>query len=608
MKLIKWLVIAILLLVAVPALYLTLFFSADDLKPLLVEKVKTQTGRELVISEPLAWQFFPSVGIKLGGVSLSNPDGFTEKTMASVKVAVAEVKLMPLLSRDIQIDELRLEGASLNLVTTKQGKSSFDGLTGNGKEAGQESGGAPALSGFSIGGIIIRDTAINLIDEGKGSKQSLVLESLTLDAFTPGKASELEFAFRAQSADMSLSGKGDTQLLVSSALDAVSLDGLSLDVTAKGEALPKGELALALAGSAKVALESKTAQLVLEKLNLAELGAKGELSVDYGRKVPFIDAKLALGATDVAALLGESEPADANAKAKANANAGSEGAASAKEPDLSALKAVDAKLDLSIESVKVAGLTTTDWQVAADLNGGVLKVSKLAASLYGGKLDASASLDGRQRPVHYSFNKQLLGVQIRPLLMALAEVDMLEGLATFSVQGKGVGLLPERLKKELSGNGRFEITDGALHGVNVAQMIRSAQAKLKGDMSSAAPQEQKTDFSALTGTLVIGGGKVHNPDLLMLSPLLRISGRGDAYLLDETLDYRLATKVVGSLEGQGGSSALSGVEIPLIINGGFTEPKFALDTEALMKGQLKQETDKLKDKLKDSLFNKLGGN
>lgn len=603
MKLIKWIFAGIAAIAVLVVLYITLIFDPNDFKPMLVDAVKEQTGRELVIEEPLSWQFFPSIGIRLAGVSLSNPEGFKEAHMMAVKEVVAEVKLLPLLSRDVQIDQLRLDGAKLTLVTTKQGKSSLDGLTGNtastDKPADAKQG--PGLNAISIGGINISDTSITLIDEAAGSSQTFTLSSLTLGEFTPGKAAPLAFAFGADLPDMKVKGEGEATLTVSEALNALSLAGLNLEVNAQGDSLPKGAVKVEFVGGADVALEAKTAKLTVDKLSLMDIEGKGAIAANYGKKVPFVDVELAFGAIDVDAILG-TEKSETKADTATTAPA-------QKEPDLSGMKAVDAKLKLDIAAVKVAGLSTADWALRANLAGGVLKVDELKASLYGGKVGASATLDGRKVPAVYSFNKAITGVQILPLLKDAAEVDLLAGTANFDIQGKGAGLLADSIKRNLNANGKFEVADGALYGVNVPQMIRDAQAKLKGDLNAAAGgEEKKTDFSSLTGSLNIAAGKANNPDLLMLSPLLRISGQGGADLMAETLDYKLATKVVGSLEGQGGDTALAGIEIPLAITGSFTEPKFALDTEALLKGQLKGETDKLKDKLKDSLFKKLGGN
>ncbi|MBL4816162.1 MAG: AsmA family protein, partial [Shewanella sp.] len=201
------------------------------------------------------------------------------------------------------------------------------------------------------------------------------------------------------------------------------------------------------------------------------------------------------------------------------------------------------------------------------------------------------------------------GVQVRELLKDAADVDLLAGTANFSVKGKGRSLLVDNIKKNIAAKGKFEIADGALYGVNIPQMIREAQAKLSGGSSSTNSSEKKTDFTSMTGSFSVVKGVVSNPDLLMSSPLIRLSGAGTANIISEALDYQLTTAVVGSLEGQGGGDKdlLYGIEIPFLITGTMSEPKFALDTAGLFDAKLKQEVEKVQDKLKDSLLKRLGG-
>ncbi|MCA1895752.1 AsmA family protein, partial [Shewanella putrefaciens] len=116
MKLIKWFLAILVTLALLVTLYLTVFFDPNDFKPEIVNAVKKQTGRELVIADDLSWTFFPALGINLGGISLSNPEGFTPKSMLDVNKAVAEVALIPLFRKEIQVAQLSLDGANINLV------------------------------------------------------------------------------------------------------------------------------------------------------------------------------------------------------------------------------------------------------------------------------------------------------------------------------------------------------------------------------------------------------------------------------------------------------------------------------------------------------------
>lgn len=606
MKLIKWFLAILVTLVLVVTLYLTVFFDPNDFKPEIVNAVKKQTGRELVISDDLSWTFFPTIGINLGGISLSNPEGFTPKSMVEVNKAIAEVALMPLLSKEIEIAQVSLDGAKINLVTRKNGSSSLDGLTGDsdGKSSpSTETTSKTQPASIEVGGVSITNTQINMIDEAKGLTQTFTLDSFTLGAFSLDKFAPIAYEFTASLAEMKVSSKGEGEVKLSRDFNQLVIDKFNIDTVIEGDSIPNKKVITTISLNTQIALDKKQLSADIVKLSAADMSASGQLALNYGAKVPQIDADFQVGDIDLDALMPTTETSEGTAKTAQTTTA------KASEPDLSALKSLDMKLKLAVKSIKVANLSTQNWLLDLGIKGGVVDLKQLTADLYQGKLLVNAQVDARQGVASYQFDKQVTGVQVRPLLQDLAEVDLLAGTANINIKGKGKSLIPEQLKKNLLANGRFDITDGALYGVNIPQMIRSAQAKLKGDLSAETKEERKTDFSSLTGNFSVEDGIATNPDLAMSSPLLRLAGKGNANILTETLDYKLTTSLVNSLKGQGGSEkdALVGIDIPLAITGTFQKPEYALDTQALLNNQLKEETDKAKEKLKDSLLKKLGG-
>ncbi|MDT3282451.1 AsmA family protein [Shewanella scandinavica] len=606
MKFIKWLLALVVTLILLVTVYLTVFFDPNDFKPEIVDAVKKQTGRELVITDDLSWTFFPVIGINLGGVSLSNPEGFTPKAMLEVNKAIAEVALMPLFSQQIEIAELSLDGATINLVTRKNGTSSFDGLSGdNSKKAATpaaETSSNAKLNDINIGGISITNTQINMIDEAKKQTQVFTLKSFTLGEFALDTFAPIAFEFSATMPDMTVSSEGKGELKLSRDFTQLVVNGLKIDTVVEGESIPNKKLETSISLATQIALDKQQLSVDIVQLTAASITAAGKVGLNYATKIPQINADFQVGDIDLDTLLPKTETAAATEQAPADSTP-------AVEPDLSALKQLDVKLKLTVKSIKVANLSTQNWLMDVGIKNGVLDLTKLNADLYQGKLLVSAQVDARQAVASYQFDKKVTGVQIRPLLKDAADVDLLAGTANFDVKGKGKSLIPEQLKKNLLANGHFDINDGALYGVNIPQMIRSAQAKLKGDLSPETKEERKTDFSSLSGSFSLDNGVATNPDLAMSSPLLRLAGKGTANLLTEALDYRLTTSLVNSLKGQGGSDkdALAGIDIPLAITGTFQKPEYALDTKALLNNQLKEETDKAKEKLKDSLLKKLGG-
>ena len=199
-----------------------------------------------------------------------------------------------------------------------------------------------------------------------------------------------------------------------------------------------------------------------------------------------------------------------------------------------------------------------------------------------------------------------------PLLLDLTGNDRLQGKADVTAKFTGTGITPNELKSSVSGRATFTFTDGSVKGVNIASLIRNAQAKLKG---LPAPQDNlpnQTDFAELKGTANVTNGLVVNDDLLLQSPFLRISGKGQTHLAEETIDYTLTTKLVGSLEGQGGKSLeeLKGVAIPVRVGGTYSKPTYVPDLGAALseaaKAKVEEKVEEQKDKLKEKIEEKIG--
>jgi AsmA protein len=125
-------------------------------------------------------------------------------------------------------------------------------------------------------------------------------------------------------------------------------------------------------------------------------------------------------------------------------------------------------------------------------------------------------------------------------------------------------------------NGRLAATfaEGAVEGINLAQRLRVAQAKLTGDEVDEAAEVRRTDFSVLRFAAEIRDGVVHAKELDLRAPLLRVSGDGRLDLGTRDLDYTARVLVTGTLKGQGGAAAgdLRGLEVPIRLTGPVTGP------------------------------------
>jgi len=250
---------------------------------------------------------------------------------------------------------------------------------------------------------------------------------------------------------------------------------------------------------------------------------------------------------------------------------------------------------LDIQRLKIRGANLSDVKLKMNAKNGVIRVDPFSMKLYEGGLGGTLSLDVRKDTPRVQTAHRLEKVQAGPLLKDLGYTDRLEGLMNFTGDFALTGTKPEEVKKTLNGSGRFAFTDGAIVGFDIAQMVRNVGAVL----GLSEKQKQRTEFSELKGNFTITNGLIDNPMTFLGSPLLRIEGKGKIDLPNETINYRVEPKVVGTLQGQGDSGSRSDLLVPIVISGTFADPKFRPDLSGLAKsGALKEEAKKLLEDLK----------
>jgi len=197
----------------------------------------------------------------------------------------------------------------------------------------------------------------------------------------------------------------------------------------------------------------------------------------------------------------------------------------------------------------------------------------------------------------------LKNMQAGPLLMDLTGKDQVTGNGNFSANLTTTGNTLSAIKKSLNGKLDLALKDGAVKGVNLAQMIRDTKARFEGKAVTQTNEPEQTDFSEMTASATIKNGILNNQDLLAKSPFIRVTGAGTVNLPAETLDYLVNASVVETSKGQGGKELddLKGLNIPVKLTGSLMAPKYDIDW-----GKVLLSSPKVEEKLNEKLEEKLG--
>lgn len=199
-KVLKFVLIGVpLLLIAVivGAVVVLKYTDFNRYKPLIAEKVRKATGRDLAIAGDLRVDISLTPGIVVDGVTLSNAEWGSRPDMVSARRLEAHVALIPLIFGVLEIERIELTGADILLETDRQGRANFDFEPPEGDREGRRQ---PGEGGADIGaiplvhGAVIRDSRLTYNNGATGATYSTIVESLTLAKGGPDEPISLVYA------------------------------------------------------------------------------------------------------------------------------------------------------------------------------------------------------------------------------------------------------------------------------------------------------------------------------------------------------------------------------------------------------------------------------
>jgi len=125
---------AIILTLGIILAILPFIFDPNDFKGEIAEIVRDKTGRDLTIKDDLSLSVFPWLSVETGYVSLSDAPRFGAKPFVEFDQAIFKLKLVDLLSGQINVKQAKLKGLKLNLTTNAEGVKNWENLAHPGSE------------------------------------------------------------------------------------------------------------------------------------------------------------------------------------------------------------------------------------------------------------------------------------------------------------------------------------------------------------------------------------------------------------------------------------------------------------------------------------------
>ena len=248
--------------------------------------------------------------------------------------------------------------------------------------------------------------------------------------------------------------------------------------------------------------------------------------------------------------------------------------------DLNGLNYVDAQARISAAELTIGDGHFAPAAIEATLASGVLKAQVSNLGAYGGSANGDVTIDASTSNPAFTLRADLTGVRALPLLKGLADFDKLDGKLQTKISVRSSGNSQRAIMANMSGTTFAVFQDGAIKGLNVAQMIRSLTAStLSGWQENS---EQATDLSQLSASFKIDKGQAQTTDLNLVGPLVKMTGVGTIDLGTKQIGFRVEPKLVMTTEGQGRAGEPVGFGIPVMIEGPWGAPKIYPDMKGIL--------------------------
>lgn len=666
-KFILW-ILALAGLIVIALLVAPAFIPASVYEDQIELRASEALGREVTIEGAPSVTFLPAQ-ITVQGLKVANAEGFDAPHLVAVDEADIGIKLLPLLSRQVEITRFHLKNPDIRLETNGETSNWTLGPTADpsaeptGTEDNESSQELPDIRLGDVrlnGGQVSYQGPDGKIWEATDADLVLTLDSLdeplglSGEMIVQGEPSTVEAAF---TTPRSYAENGSAELDLDM---TVGTNRAELNMTFTNELSFNGDLDInfpalrslfALAGvdlgtdngfrsvRLKGPVKGNTQNVAFgqgTEIAFDNMTGNGAVTIDVSRTRPKISGNLSLGTLNLVPYL-PPEPAEFAAVKSEQRESFPEW--SNDRMDFSALAAVDADLDIQTENIILPSLDIGASLLSLDANAGDVLVNVSRTSLYGGMGSGTLRANASRTP-DITVDFILKGVDAGLLAREVAGISRMRGKGDIIFDKVTLrGNTQAEMIRSLDGQIRLDLANGAFEGVNLGKIGRAAletydtltgengglnAANLQTITSNIITQAQgpreETDFSDLTLGLMAQNGTVNAPTFRLEGPYYQITGGGEVNLPSQTMQIRLTPSV--ALEG---SDIRRKLPIPIQISGSFNSPNVGLDYQPVLQSLVKDRVgdvlrdqgvdlsdgetieDALRNTVQDELFRRLSG-
>ncbi|OJT32289.1 cell envelope biogenesis protein AsmA [Pseudomonas sp. FSL W5-0203] len=317
-KILGLVLLGLLLIIVALGFALTHLFDPNDYKEEIRQIARDKAHIELTLNGDIGWSLFPWLGLELHEASVATLTAPTQP-FADLQMLGLSVRVLPLLRREVQMSDVRVEGLNLRLNRDKQGHGNWEDI---GKNLPDETTGTPAPAPvepvaetkpekppqpirLDIDSLTINNARVEYTDEQTGKQLSAESIQLSAGAIHEGASIPLKLtAFLGSNQPlMRVKTELNGNLRIQRALKRYQFEDMRFSGEATGEPLQGKTVSFSTQGQLLVDLAANVAEWTNLKLSANQLRALGELKVNDVDKTPQVSGALSVAQFDLAKFL-----------------------------------------------------------------------------------------------------------------------------------------------------------------------------------------------------------------------------------------------------------------------------------------------------------------
>lgn len=566
---------------------LVLLVNPNDFRAYMVHEVAERSGYQLELDGPLRWHVWPQLSILSGRMTLT-ARGAEEPVIRADNMRL-DVALLPLLSHQLQVKQVMLKGAVIQLTPKTE-----------------------AVRG-SAAPVVPHDNTLPLAPEDRGwsydVRQLQVADSVLFFQHENGEQvtvrdirlqmeqdenhrATVDFSGRVNRDQRDLALNFSATVQGGDYPHSLKADFSQLSWQLRGAELPPD--GINGQGSLQASWQEDSKTLRFDNLNLMASGSTltGNGSVVLGERP---DWSLDLHATtlNLDSLLASSSPAtDSSASQQGQSQMRPLRpviADSDEREDYQSLRGFTGRMALSADQLQWRGLNFTQVQSEISNQQGLLTVSKMQGNLDGGQLSLPGTLDARGDTPQATFQPALQNVEIGSLIKAFNYSLSLTGKLSLTGEFSGARIDADDFRRRWQGQAQIQMTDTRTEGLNFQQLVQQAVER-STNVRAQENYDNATRLDAVSSQLTLDNGLVTLNRLQGQSDVMAMTGEGQLDLQKENCDMRFNVRVLGGWKGEGKLiDRLKQTAIPLRIYGDWQSLSYSLQVDQILRKQLQDE-------------------